>query len=72
MEYLCHLCKEWYDATYCESHFQSAHGQDGVTFEKLQKRMSVLGGLDTRDEAQVAQEEKERPVFVTNNFRHYM
>ena len=72
MEYFCHYCKDWFDTNYCKSHFESVHGQSDVTFEKLQKRMSVLGGLDTRDEKLVAEDEEERPVFVTNNFRHQM
>jgi len=64
---------EWYDPAYCESHFESIHGQKGVTFENLKERLSHLGGLSTREEAPVEDFEKdERRVFVTNNFRHYL
>jgi hypothetical protein len=34
--------------------------------------MKVVGGLDVRDEKEAALEEEERPVFVTNNFRHQL
>lgn len=72
MEYLCHYCHDWYDTAYCKSHFESVHGQNDVTFEKLQKRMAFLGGLETRDEKEAELAEEERPVFVTNNFRHVL
>jgi hypothetical protein len=70
MEYYCHLCHDWLDANYSESHFDGVHGTKGMTIEKLQKRMAVIGGLDTRDEKQAVESEEERPVFITNNFRH--
>jgi hypothetical protein len=70
MEYFCDYCHEWYDVLYCETHFQSAHGQEGVTFERLQARRANIGGVDTRDEREAALAEEERPPFVTNNFRH--
>jgi hypothetical protein len=83
MEYLCHYCKEWQEAVYCQSHFESCHGQIGVTFESLQNRMSCLGGLDTREKPEVEGPKEKKVtnwlwrdgdttdgVFVTNNFRH--
>lgn len=72
MEFYCHLCLDWIDTSYCEAHFASAHGSPGVTLEKAKKRMSaVAGGLDIRDEKQIADySDDERSVFITNNFRH--
>lgn len=72
MEYYCPSCRDWFDTTYCASHYESVHGQSDVTFEKLRQRMKVVGGLDVRDEKEAALEEEERPVFVTNNFRHQL
>ena len=72
MEYYCPHCYDWFDTTYCTSHYESVHGQSGVTFEGLKKRMSFMGGLDVRDEKEAALDEEERPVFVTNNFRHVL
>jgi hypothetical protein len=48
-EYYCHLCLEWEDAAYCETHFEMAHGQKKVTFEALKARLACLGGLDIRE-----------------------
>jgi hypothetical protein len=49
MEYLCHLCRDWQDATHCQFHFEWQHGQSGVTLEKLQERLQALGGLEVRE-----------------------
>ena len=88
MEYLCHYCKDFFDATYCESHFEGIHNQQGITFEKLKERMDVLGGLITREEPESSEppktpkiknwlfKDKNDPtnngVLITNNFRHDM
>jgi hypothetical protein len=87
MEYFCHYCKEWFETTNCESHYDSTHNQKGVTFEKLKGRMAALGGLDTREDPKPTDETAEAPrknwlykdedncpngVFVTNNFQHNM
>jgi len=84
MEYWCHMCMEWEDAAYCESHFEFAHGQKKVTFEELQKRLGSIGGLNTRESViDDKPEEEPKPkswmwrddkdpngMLVTNNFRH--
>ena len=87
MEYFCQYCKDWFETTYCESHFDSTHNQKDVSFEKLKKRMSSLGGLETREEPKPVDDTAEPPrknwmfkddddcpngVFVTSNFRHNM
>jgi len=74
MEYFCHYCREWYDTVYCQTHFESCHGQKDVTFEKLQERLSCLGGLSVRDEQQVreANKEENQKIFLTNNFQHVL
>jgi hypothetical protein len=87
MEYFCHYCHDWFETTYCESHFDSIHNQKGVTFGKLKDRMSVLGGLETREEPKAVDETAEpkrknwlfaddeqlqNGVLVTNNFQHDM
>jgi hypothetical protein len=69
MEYLCHICRDWQETKQCEFHFEWAHGQSGVTLEKLQERLQALGGLSLRD--CVEADEPEPDVFVTNNFRHH-
>jgi len=68
MEYLCHICRDWQETKHCEFHFEWAHGQSGVTLEKLEERLQALGGLSVRDSDD--NEEPERDPFVTNNFRH--
>lgn len=70
MQYYCHYCHDWYDTVYCQSHFDSVHGQKNVTFEALQKRLACLGGVDTREEEEQVPDADQAPVFVTNNFRH--
>lgn len=70
MEFWCHYCLDWYETTYCQSHFQNSHGQENVTVERLQARMECLGGLDLRDETKLVEEEEKHPRFVTNNFSH--
>jgi hypothetical protein len=61
MEYYCHYCLDWLDSAYCESHFEGIHNQPGVTFEKLKERMSILGGLETREEPAPEPEATETP-----------
>ena len=61
MEYFCHYCHDWLESAYCESHFDSVHNQKDVTFEKLKERMSVLGGLDTREEPKESTNDAETP-----------
>jgi hypothetical protein len=86
MEYYCHYCREWQDPAYCESHFESVHGQKKVTFEALKTRLSTIGGLETRevDPEAIEEEPTEKPPkswmwrddvdpnapIITNNFRH--
>lgn len=39
------------DTAYCQSHFDSVHGQKDVTLDKLKDRMAAIaGGLQTREE----------------------
>lgn len=84
MEYYCHYCHDWFDPAYCQSHFESVHGQKDVTFEKLKTRMETFGGLETREP--VVEEEStpqpknwlfrdkddniENGMFITSNFQH--
>lgn len=83
MEYYCQYCKDWEDAEYCESHYEMTHNQSGVTFDKLQTRMSFMGGLDTREAPPERVEKKPKSwmyreeidpdaPIVTNNFKHNM
>jgi hypothetical protein len=73
MEFFCHYCHDWFETTSCAAHFESDHAQSDVTFEKLKKRWALVGGLETRDESEAdLSSEEDRPVFVTNNFRHVL
>lgn len=83
MEFWCHYCRDWQDADYCETHFDSAHGQKKVTFEALQTRMQIMGGLETRDtppdeptevkpKSWMWRDDNTDPnaPIITNNFQH--
>lgn len=81
-QYYCYLCREWEDPEYCESHFESGHGQKKVTIEGLESRWRRIGCWDTR-EAPVEETSEKKPKswmfkddfdpdapIITNNFKH--
>lgn len=88
IEYFCHYCRDWFDSTYSQSHFETVHGQLNMTFDALKKRMDGLGGLvmrELKEGSPTEEEEKPKPknwlfkddkddekIFVTNNFQHNM